>query len=53
LEGLSLFGYHPQWKLDTDTDDLPDAYEGAIPGLSSGYAELAPTLPSYNAAPIQ
>ena len=52
LEGLSLFGYHPQWKLDTDTDGLPDAYESAIPGLSSGYAELAPTLPSYNPAPV-
>jgi hypothetical protein len=53
LEGLNIFGYYPQWKLDSDDDSLPDAYESSIPGLSSGYAEPAPGLPSFSAAPIQ
>ena len=53
LQGLSVFGYYPQWKLDADDDCLPDAYESSIPGLSSSHAESAPGLPSYSAAPIQ
>ena len=53
LEGLAIFGYYPQWKLDTDDDCLPDAYESSISGLNSGYAELAPGLPSFNPAPVQ
>ena len=53
LEGLNPLGYYPQWKLDSDDDSLPDAYESATPGLNSGYAEPAPGLPSYTGVPVQ
>jgi hypothetical protein len=51
LQGLSIFGYYPQWKLDSDSDDLPDAYESQV-GLNPTSAEAPPGLPNYTVAPI-
>lgn len=53
LDGLNPLGYYPQWKLDSDNDSLPDAYESATSGLNPNSAEPPPGLPSYSAAPIQ
>jgi hypothetical protein len=53
LEGLNPLLSYPQWKLDSDDDCLPDAYESATTGLLPGYAEPPPGLPSYSTAPIQ
>ncbi len=52
LEGLNPLGYYPQWKLDTDNDGLPDAYESSV-GLNPTSAEAAPLLPTYSQNPIQ
>lgn len=52
LEGLNVFGYYPQWKLDADDDSLPDEYETLV-GLNPNSPEAPPGLPSYNPAPIQ
>ena len=52
LDGLNPLGYFPQWKLDSDDDSLPDAYEQATNGLNYLSAEPAPGLPSFSAAPI-
>jgi hypothetical protein len=52
LAGLNPLGYFPQWKLDSDNDSLPDAYESATSGLNPNSAEPPPGLPSYSAAPI-
>jgi len=52
LEGLNPLGYYPQWKLDSDDDSLPDAYESATTGLNPNSAESPPGLPSYSGAPV-
>ena len=44
------------WKLDTDNDGLPDAYETANAstfGLSASTAEAPPNLPTYSKTPVQ
>lgn len=52
LQGLNPLGYYPQWKMDSDNDCLPDAYESATSGLNPNYAEPPPGLPSFSAAPV-
>jgi hypothetical protein len=53
LAGLNPLGYYPQWKLDSDDDCLPDAYEEATSGLNYQSAEPAPGLPTFSAVPVQ
>jgi hypothetical protein len=52
LDGLNPLGYYPQWKLDSDDDSLPDAYEQATSGLNYLSAEPPPGLPSFSAVPV-
>jgi hypothetical protein len=52
LDGLNPLGFYPQWKLDSDNDSLPDAYEETTPGLNYLSAEPAPGLPSFSAVPV-
>ena len=56
LQGLNPLGSYPQWKMDSDGDGLPDAYESANAsafGLSPTTAEAPPGLPAYTKTPVQ
>ena len=50
LEGLNPLSYNPQWKLDSDNDALPDAYESTV-DLNPNSPEPAPVLPAINVVP--
>jgi hypothetical protein len=51
LEGLNPLVSYITWKLDTDNDGLPDAYETSV-GLNPNVAEARPVLPASTPAPL-
>ena len=52
LFGTNPLASGPGWKLDTDSDGLPDNYESFV-GWNPNSAEVAPSLPTYSANPVQ